>query len=156
MKMLLDHKPKIIVRRPTVVFLDTETSAFDHSYNALPLPTVPEHRVCIIQFLIDNGEQAKQFVFHLEGYQFDEAALRQRFSHLNALSFKSFPSERSMVDAFWEVIMNMNEQIILTGFNACHDPLHQIGTERKLPEGFCGYDLKWLTARTSWRFTAKN
>lgn len=31
-----------------------------------------------------------------------------------------------------------------------------VGDLRELPTGFCGYDLKWLTARTSWRFTPKN
>ena len=64
-----------------------------------------------------------------------------------------------MVDQFWSVIFAIKGQVIATGFNACHTPLRQIAGDQRaeaLPRDFVGYDLSWLTARSSWKFTARN
>jgi hypothetical protein len=63
-----------------------------------------------------------------------------------------------MVDAFWDNIIKIEGMAVMTGFNACHD----IVFDTKQKEGgykyinkFCGYDLEWLTHRTSYKFTPK-
>lgn len=101
--MLLDYKPVIITdHRPTIVYLDTETSAFDFAYNAVPMPNEPGHRVCMVQFLIDDENKGRktQFLFHLDGYQIDEEVLSSRFPEVRIV-VKGFENERGMVDAFW-------------------------------------------------------
>ena len=61
-----------------------------------------------------------------------------------------------MVDAFWEKIIKLNHRLIMTGFNAAHDLVMKSKTANKgYSNKFTGYDLKWLTARTSYKFTPK-
>jgi hypothetical protein len=44
----------------------------------------------------------------------------------------------------------------MTGFNACHKILQREGDQFSTPKEFLGYDMAWLTARSSYRFTPKN
>jgi hypothetical protein len=155
-KILLDYAPSFVAQRPSILFVDTETSARDGTYNAVPQPENPDHRVCIIQFLLDAGEEKPtQYLYHLEGYQYDRDYLVKRFAKVT-LVFQSFASERTMVDAFWSFVLGLQGQVIFTGFNACHKEVRQVGEHKDVERGFVGYDLHWLTARTSLKFTPKN
>jgi hypothetical protein len=100
-KLLLDYAPTFAAKRPSILFVDTETSARDGTYNAVPQPENPDHRVCIIQFLLDAGEdKPTQFLYHLEGYAYNRDHIAARYAKVN-LVFQSFASERTMVYAFW-------------------------------------------------------
>ncbi len=44
----------------------------------------------------------------------------------------------------------------MTGFNACHEILQRENDQFTTPKDFLGYDMKWLTARSSYKFTPVN
>jgi hypothetical protein len=58
-----------------------------------------------------------------------------------------------MVDYFWDYLISLKTMAILTGFNAVQKK--KFGKETNYSE-FNGYDLKWLTARTTYKFTPNN
>lgn len=61
-----------------------------------------------------------------------------------------------MIDSFWNYILAQEKIIIMTGFNACHEILQRENDQFSTPKDFLGYDMKWLTARTSYKFTPVN
>lgn len=160
MKMLLDN-PQIKFCDRTdekvIIYLDTETSACDGIYKDVPKPNIPEHSLTIIQFLVDqcNGRTPTQFIYHMKGYAYDTESLRKQFPDVDIV-FCEFPSERQMVDTFWNFILEIKKIIIMTGFNACHDILKKENDQFSTPKEFLGYDMRWLTARTSYKFTPVN
>jgi len=65
-----------------------------------------------------------------------------------------------MVDAFWNFVLSIKKLVILTGFNAAHSIIYQERSAEAQSDAsrkqFCGYDLQWLTARSSYQFTPCN
>jgi hypothetical protein len=60
MKLLLDNPAlKFDTQGKIIVYLDTETSTCDGNYIDLPLPASTDHRLTIIQFLVDLGDESK-------------------------------------------------------------------------------------------------
>lgn len=102
-----------------------------------------------------NGSRPKQFIYHRNGYQYDAEALRNEFKDVD-IEFQSFPTERQMIDTFWNYILDIKKVIFMTGFNACHNILKSENNKFSTPKDFLGYDMKWLTARTSYKFTPIN
>lgn len=92
---------------------------------------------------------------HMRGYQFDVQAVRERFPSIH-IDFVEFASERSMVDAFFTELMSVSGPVVLTGFNFCHSIDRSSSGDTVCPKTFQGYDLSFMTARTSFAFTPKN
>lgn len=86
--------------------------------------------------------------------------LQEQYAADTTVQFTTFSDERAMVDAFWDQIIKLNYRVVMTGFNAAHDIVFKTKKDQKIQKPifehkFTGYDLKWLTARTSYRFTPK-
>lgn len=80
MKLLLDNdKLNFQPVGKMIVYLDTETSTCDGKYIDLPMPNMIDHRLTIIQFLVDKCDDQKptQYIFHAKGYHFDQESLRK-------------------------------------------------------------------------------
>lgn len=76
------------------------------------------------------------------------------------ISYCEFKDERTMVDAFWHKLMSIKQIAIVSGFNASHSITYfnknsSEDLNNKYKQ-FHGYDLNWLTARTSYKFTPNN
>jgi hypothetical protein len=63
-----------------------------------------------------------------------------------------------MVDTFWNKMMSIKKIAIVSGFNASHAVIFNKKDEDKYLKYnvFHGYDLKWLTSRSMYRWVPKN
>jgi len=122
----------------------------------------------MIQVCIQHPDLSKPevLILHRSGYEYDTEALKAKYTDV-LIQFHAFAEERTMVDTFWQTIMDLKGMVVFTGFNAVHATVFNQGGRDTNPTDkgyknrpsynvFYGYDLNWLTHRTSFKFTPRS